>query len=324
MTAPLAGCIVLAYGGDGLHEPLVRSLLAEGVPPANVLVVHNPAGVATRRTDAGADGVAVAHMEANLGYAGGMNAGIRYFASRRVEWILLLTNDLRFHENGLRRLLEAAADAPGFGLLGPVLRASDGRLFYGGRRDRIGRVRFRWDGVTGPNAPAILEADWIQGSAVLCRTEVFEQIGLLDEAFFMYFEETELCLRAARAGWRIGVVRAAQAEQQYGHLKRPALHAYLMARNGSEYFRRAAGPLAVFVWLCRQVPPSLELLKVWKGRRSTPGRRFQAQATLRAKLLGILAFFARRSGMPPRWLWDEALEVPQPQVREAVGPTTGR
>jgi GT2 family glycosyltransferase len=324
MNERLVGCVVLAYGDDGLHEPLVKSLLVEGVPPASVLVVHNPAGPVEHRTDAPHDGVTVINMKANVGYAGGMNAGIRYFASRHVEWILLLTNDLRFHDNALRRLLEAAADDPRFGLLGPVLRASDGRLFYGGWRDRIGRVRFRWGGVSGPTAPAIVETDWIQGSALLCRTKVFERIGLFDEAFFMYFEESDLCLRAARAGWRIGVVRAAQAEQQYGNLKRPALHAYLMARNGSEYFRRAGGPVAVFIWLCRQVSPSWELLKVWKGRRSTPGRRFQAQATLRAKLLGILAFFARRSGVPPTWLWSQDLQTHQPQAAEPPLRISGR
>jgi GT2 family glycosyltransferase len=138
---------------------------------------------------------------------------------------------------------------------------------------------------------------------MLARREVFEQVGLLDERFFMYFEETELCLRAARAGWRIGVVGDAIAEQQHGQMRRPALYTYLIARNGPEYIRRATGSRGVVVWLWRQLLASWELLKIWKGRRSAPPQRRRARTMLLAKWQGTAAFFTRRWGIPPAWLW---------------------
>lgn len=45
------------------------------------------------------------------------------------------------------------------------------------------------------------KVDWVSGASVLVRRQLFESIGLMDEGFFLYFEETDLCLRAARAGW---------------------------------------------------------------------------------------------------------------------------
>src|SRR5439155_18843185 len=50
-----------------------------------------------------------------------------------------------------------------------------------------------------PDEPA--RVGWVSGASMMIRREVFEKIGLLDEGYFMYFEETDFCLRAARAGW---------------------------------------------------------------------------------------------------------------------------
>jgi GT2 family glycosyltransferase len=307
VSSPSPGCVVLAYGADRIHEPLVESLLAEGLPPRNIVIVHNPAQLEEPPLPSPPVGVTVLHMGSNLGYAGGMNVGIRHFLARPFEWILLLTHDVRFHPHAIRRLLAAAGEANGFGLLGPALRWTDERLYYGALRDRIGEIRYTWEDPPRPDPAAVIETDWVQGSAMLARREVFEQVGLLDERFFMYVEETELCLRAARAGWRIGVVAEAIAEQQHGHLRRPALHSYLIARNGPEYIRRAAGSRGVVVWLWRQLLASWELLKIWKGRRSAAPQRRQARTILLAMWQGTAAFFARRWGVPPAWLWKEEL-----------------
>jgi GT2 family glycosyltransferase len=54
------------------------------------------------------------------------------------------------------------------------------------------------------------DVQWISGCAILVRREVIEQVGALDERFFYYWEETEWCVRAARAGWRVVLVPAAR------------------------------------------------------------------------------------------------------------------
>jgi GT2 family glycosyltransferase len=315
--------VVLAYGADALHAPLVQSLQAEGVPPSSIVIVHNPARPDEPPPPPSSDGVTVLRLPRNLGYAGGMNAGIRHHLGSGFRWVLILTNDLRFHPGSLQRLLESADRADDYGLLGPALRWSDGRVYFGASRDRRGWVRFNWRQPVGANPAGVAETDWVQGCALLARSEVLNRVGLFDERFFMYVEETELCLRVRRAGWKIGVVPEALAEQEHGHMRRPALHSYLIARNTPEYLRKAIGYRAVAVWLWRQVPPAIELLRIWKGRRSAPPQRRQAAANLRATWQGTAAFFTGRWGIPPSWLWNEDREARSSPGRDMTIPTFG-
>jgi hypothetical protein len=57
--------------------------------------------------------------------------------------------------------------------------------------------------------------DFVPGAAMLVRRRVFEDIGLLPEEFFLYFEETDFCVRAARAGWKVAVETRARAVHRF-------------------------------------------------------------------------------------------------------------
>jgi len=122
-------------------------------------------------------GVSVVRMPRNVGYAGGMNAGIRHFLARRPDWILLLTNDVRFHPSAVARLLEAARTSDGYGLWVRPCAGLMSVLYYGGRWRQDGRLTFNW---TAPSDIAkVVEVDWVPGAVLLARREVFEQVGLL-------------------------------------------------------------------------------------------------------------------------------------------------
>ncbi|MBI1945759.1 MAG: glycosyltransferase [Deltaproteobacteria bacterium] len=60
------------------------------------------------------------------------------------------------------------------------------------------------------------DVDWVAGASMLLRRDMLEQIGLFDEAFFLYYEETDLCLRAKRAGWQVAYVREGEVEHEGG------------------------------------------------------------------------------------------------------------
>jgi GT2 family glycosyltransferase len=177
----------------------------------------------------------------NLGYAGGMNVGVSRLLERGAEQILLLTHDARLRPGALEALQAALAAQPRFGVLAPALVLSGTE------------VPFSFGGVTGPSGanshrkaePAsedgIAACDWVDGGTMLVRREVFERVGSFDERFWGYCEEADLCLRARRAGFAVGVVLGARADQEPGASKRLGAWAYLMTRNGIEYARRAAG-----------------------------------------------------------------------------------
>ena len=309
MRRQATGIVVLTHGRSLLSVPLVESLLGAGLKAPDIVVVHNPVDPddpAPRMPD---PGVKVLRMDGNRGYAGGMNSGIRHHLARRVERILLLTHDVRFHAGSVQGLLAAAGRLPAYGVLGPVV-MWEGRPFsYGGLHDRWGRVWLR----TEPPAPApgggVLDTDWVEGSTLLISARAYEDTGPFEERFFGYFEESDFCRRAAQRGWKVGVVLDAVAEQEPAFDRRPGAYSYLMARNGLEFARRVGGAGGVALALGRQVRESWHFLRVWKGRRSKPDQRRRARSRLFGSWTGTGAFFIRRWGPPPALIQEQELRT---------------
>jgi GT2 family glycosyltransferase len=235
------GVVVLAYGDGDEFGPLIDSLLAEGVAAASILVVHNSAapGEAPPSTVAA---IEVVQTAANPGYAGGMNVGVAKLLERGVGQLLILTHDARLRPGALEALRSAAAAQPRFGILGPalLLTGTEVPFSFGGVTSADG-ANFHLKEPPAGGGDGVFACDWVDGGTMLVRREVFERIGDFDERFWGYCEEADLCLRARRAGFAVGVVTAAQADQAPGAGKRIGAWAYLTTRNGIEYAHRARG-----------------------------------------------------------------------------------
>ncbi|HUC00293.1 MAG TPA: glycosyltransferase family 2 protein [Solirubrobacterales bacterium] len=234
------GVAVLAYGAGGEFRALIESLAAEGVAPSAIVLVHNQAAPGEAPPSA-PDGVEVLATGGNPGYAGGMNAGIRRQLERGAEQILVLTHDARLRPGALVALRGVLATQPGYGILGPalVLPGTDVPYSFGGVTDANGANSHRKR--LPPGAGEVLDSDWVDGGTMLVRRAVFERVGEFDERFWGYCEEADLCLRARRAGFAVGLVPAARADQDSGMGKRIGAWAYLITRNGIEYAGRAQG-----------------------------------------------------------------------------------
>ena len=142
---------------------------------------------------------------ANLGYAGGNNAGIRRALERGADWVLLLNNDA-VAEPGLADALERAVVArPDAGLLACKVVGEDGIVQYGGAKYR------RWIGYSGraeARAPdvrpgALLDVDRADGAASAVSRGAADAAGLLDESLFLYVEDVDWSLRIRRAGFSV-------------------------------------------------------------------------------------------------------------------------
>ena len=307
MTVPGdMGVVVLTHGSVGEYPPLISALAEQGVPAQAMVIVHNPTTPVDPAPEPPLPGVTVLRMEQNLGYAGGMNAGIRHQLEQGARLVLLLTHEVRLRPGAIAALRGALERAPDVGVVGPVLwaRGEDTIFSGGGRRGRRGG----WVTHIKERPPAtregIAECDWVDGAAVLVRREVLEGVGLIDEGFFLYFEETDLCLRATKAGWRVGVALDAAAEQESGQPARPGLHAYLISRNGFEYARRASGVLGVAATVRRALVESWQLLREYPRAAEEP--RARTRVKLKGMWLGFADFLRRRFGPPPERVqtWD--------------------
>jgi GT2 family glycosyltransferase len=174
------------------------------------VVVDNDSGsdeVATLRNA----GATVIESGANLGFAGGNNFGIRAAIEAGADAVWILNPDCRPHPRSLRRLMRVLRRHPEVGILGVRIleaggrprkvQSEGGRIVWeaGGRSELINR------GKTAGRGGGLHTVDFVPGGAMLVRRAVFEGVGLLPEEYFMYFEETEFCVRAAAAGWRVAV-----------------------------------------------------------------------------------------------------------------------
>lgn len=139
----------------------------------------------------------------NLGFAGGNNPGIRYAIQRSADFIWLLNNDTEPEPDALTHLVEKAETDSQIGAVGSVLLNSDRTcvLAWGG-----GRVN-RWIGYTrhAPSAKDDAWFDYITAASMLVPRKAFEQIGLLDERYFLYWEDIEFGFRLRKNGWRLAV-----------------------------------------------------------------------------------------------------------------------
>lgn len=301
-TTPMAGLgvVVLAYGGGGVHLPLLDSLLAAGVPTRSILVVHNPAAVG--ETIATERGCEVLETGSNLGYAGGMNRGVVAQRERGAGQLLLLTHDARLRPGALAKLLGAATAAPSFGVLGPalVLGGTDVPFSFGGRTRPSGTNTHLTDRPAA-DPEGIAPCDWVDGGTMLVSVAAIAATGGFDERFWGYCEEADLCLRARRAGFGVGVVVDAAADQEPGGAKRPGPWAYLLTRNGAEYARRAAGLRGAVTIEVRAVSICAENLARMAVRlfRRRPGGVAEPWAIVVGTARGGIDFLRGRWGPPP-------------------------
>jgi GT2 family glycosyltransferase len=206
--------VVLSWNGREDTLACLRSLRGEEV---DTIVVDNAS------EDGSADAVArefpyveLIRNAENLGYAGGMNAGIRRALDRGADHVLLLNNDVELEPGAVEALV---AHSHGAGAVCPVITFASApeTVWYAGalfdpRRGYNGRHR----GFGRPAAEfaEVVETDRACGAAMLIPRPALDEVGLLDEKLFAYWEDAEWSLRARRAGLPIRVVPAARVRHK--------------------------------------------------------------------------------------------------------------
>ncbi len=238
----------------------LRSLLAAGLPPDQAIVVDNGStddSVAVLR--AACPQVQFLANARNLGFAGGANLGLARAQEMGRPYILLLNNDTEVAPDALDLLVAAAEAHPRAGLLSPLIRyAGDDRIWFAGSyRRRLPPVAF-WPAYRRrralPAAPRPI--DYATGCAMLLRSAMLREVGPFDEAYFMYWEDLDLCERARRAGWQILLIPAAVVRHRVSAStgeESPAKWRYMGRYLPTFYLRYYVRPrlamLACVVWV---------------------------------------------------------------------------
>lgn len=148
----------------------------------------------------------------NLGFSKGMNRGICYALENKARFILLLNNDTIIDKCMIRLMVQAFADNPSLGILGPVIYYLDDpqRVWFAGYHIKKPIYILRRGLHVDKKDTEFVVVDFVNGCGMMIRAEVFERVGLLPEEYFMYYEDLEYCLNAGKAGWQVACLTTAK------------------------------------------------------------------------------------------------------------------
>ncbi|MBT3630249.1 MAG: glycosyltransferase family 2 protein [Candidatus Marinimicrobia bacterium] len=211
--------IIVSYNTEAILEKALRKVYAQTeYSDFEVIVVDN------NSWDGSCDMVAqkfpevhLIRHDSNSGFAAGNNIGIK---QAKGEYVLLLNSDAYVFSDTLRDSVEYMEANPTVGIMGAQLVCEDGspqpsaREFptpwkklkvMTGYESRHPSYATYYDYFQAPQGekPAPRKVGWVPGTYFMIRREVVEKVGLLDEMFFMYFEEVDYCYRSTKAGWDV-------------------------------------------------------------------------------------------------------------------------
>jgi N-acetylglucosaminyl-diphospho-decaprenol L-rhamnosyltransferase len=218
--------VIVNYRTPDLTLKCVASIVAHGVAaPADIVVVENASpDDSYARLSTELSGVRLIHAADNGGFGAGVNLGA---ALCEADYILVLNPDTYFEDDSLNKALAVLDSQPEVGLVGLDLvypggeRQYSARRFYSlldvlGRRLPLGRywpvkaridrhlMRTAWD------SGAPFEAEWVMGTGFVVRRELFLKLHGMDEAYFLYMEDVDLCARVWQSGAKVICVPGAR------------------------------------------------------------------------------------------------------------------
>ena len=217
--------VIVNYRTPSLTIDSLRSLVSEvqALPCTRVVVTDNNSGDgsvekigAAIETEGWGEWASLMPLELNGGFAYGNNAAIRpaLHSTNPPPYILLLNPDTIVRPRALQVLVDFMNKHPDVGIAGSRLEDPDetpqrsafrfhtafSELDFGLRLGIVSKLLSKWV-VAPPVSDETYQTDWVAGASMIIRREVFEAAGLMDEDYFMYYEEMDFCLQAKKAGW---------------------------------------------------------------------------------------------------------------------------
>lgn len=149
-------------------------------------------------------GLRLVELVENRGFAAGLNQGLRkVLENPEVDYVLVINNDATISPKAYRTLISALDEDPALGMVAPVILDSMRRINSTG-----GKLNWMtWAIDETSNSPDLNFLTW---ACVLIRTSVLREVGLLDERFFMYWEDVDYGIRLQNAGVKFTVIKGAE------------------------------------------------------------------------------------------------------------------
>ncbi len=236
--------VILNYKSKGLVKNCLKAISeSNNLPETEIIVVDNDSrdGIEEMMAEN------FSHLKfiqtgANLGMGGGTNIGLKNCCG---EYVLILNPDIVVFENSLTEMLQYLEENPQIGLLAPKLLNPDGTLQHTCyryhnfltpfcRRTFLGKSSFGQKELArflmhDYDHAEVREVDWLQGSCLLARREVWQKVNYFSEEYFMYFEDTDLCRKIKKEN--LQVVYFPETAVIHFHRRQSAGSIFQMIRN---------------------------------------------------------------------------------------------
>jgi hypothetical protein len=258
MRTQLLGVVTVTYNSGAFLPEFVDSCSAQTHGAFNVYCIDNKSSDNTLSVlrESRDQRWRITINEENRGVAAGNNQGIMQALKDGCEWILLLNNDTRFDETFFETLITTSI-AHGWLVAVPKIYYDRpaGSIWYGGGGFN------RWKGFTGfhkemgiqdvgqCDAPCTVQ--YAPTCAMLVHRDIFRQVGLMDETYFVYFDDTDFCWRLRIAGVSLGYCPDATIVHKVGGSTgggKSAFSGFYISRNRMYFLRKHFGRVAAWVW----------------------------------------------------------------------------
>ncbi len=291
--------VLVNYRTPSLTINCLHSLVGEVqlLPGMQVVVVDNDSGdrsveqiESAIKTEGWSDWASVLSSKHNGGFAFGNNLGIRSAlqSTNPPPYFLLLNPDTLVRPQSLKVLVDFMNNHPEVGIAGSRLEDNDGtpqcsafrfhtlqsELDSALRLGIVSKLLANW--VVAPPVSSIpCQADWVAGASMIVRREVFETVGLMDEEYFLYYEEVDFCLQAKKLGWSCWYVPESRVVHLVGQSSGVTNTKTPPKRRPQYWFdSRRRYFLKNYGWLYAALTDSVWLLSfaLWRCRRVIQGK----------------------------------------------------
>lgn len=261
MNFPKVFIIILNYNGVDFLKKTLTSVLQVDYPNLEIVLVDN-----NSRDGSFEDArrifpkiVCIKNSE-NLGFSAGNNIGIEYALERGADYILLLNYDTQVKKDFLTPLVDMLEKDKKIGIASPIILESEtpNVWFSGGKIDWL---KMKTEHLKNNLKENYFHSDYITGCAMIIRKEVFKEIGLLDEDYFLYWEDADFSVRAKKAGYTLAVCAGSQIRHFEKSQEKKANKMYWLVLSGLIFFRKNSSFL-LRLWIFVYV-----LLRKMKNRK---------------------------------------------------------
>lgn len=257
--------VILNWNGLGDTRECISSVRKNNYANSEILVIDNGSAdnsVSSLKNEF--PNIRIIENGRNLGFSGGNNIGINYCLKQGADYVLLLNNDTTVENAFLSELVKAGELDEKNGLLESKICYYDEpkRIWFAGGKINWLKTRGTHIGLNeldNGQYDNAREVDYLTGCCLLIKRSVFEKIGKLSEDYFLYYEDTDFCLRARKAGFKCIYVPKSKIYHKVSRSTKPGSPNYiyyhtrnglmLAKRNGNAIIKIFLYPYCMFLFL---------------------------------------------------------------------------